>query len=644
MSLIERLRGLGVSASTNVLVGLGGEQALYLNAEEIARSDAVDVAVSALLAEWDVVDQAEASRLILLGLEQTSDPLAFARVLDAALSSPAVVQRLAPDIEPVLIGRAQVRANPGEAHIAIDAWDGLLRLVLSRTLRQFGVLGLLSGIRGDEEPSFATSIARRLGVIYLYFSDPASRVAARDALLVLRAGPEARSDAEHELGAACLVDALESALASEVESAMRRARRYFSSAVESDADRVDAQLYAAALDGVLALVEGGDPAVVTEAARSVGEMALLRKAWQTSGRLSRWLGDPSAAEAEWWMVVECLAEAAPQLSEEIWLNAASSLEAIARAYRATRVARVLPVDTPGLQSLIEPRLSTSFVDSYSRSCALVRWAREIEGDPELVDSAVRLEELIADPPAQGAAIARLRDQLPDPELLDTVLAGLRKDARQLLERRLVTLEGDESVLLNPIARRLGQDIRSELEGSADYEGQTRIFFDRIVDLTIRFVESRLDVEPGFGSGGWSYLARPDALEAELQVDFFNFVKGTMLGGVVDLEIRNTGGGRADIRFSLGATKVVAELKRDKTPVEPGKIDSYLNQTGLYQGANVALGLLLILDISPKPHGEVRSLSQSIWVAAKPALAAGDMPRAIVTAVVSGNRPSPSAVL
>lgn len=51
-------------------------------------------------------------------------------------------------------------------------------------------------------------------------------------------------------------------------------------------------------------------------------------------------------------------------------------------------------------------------------------------------------------------------------------------------------------------------------------------------------------------------------------------------------------------------------------------DSYLNQTGLYQSANVALGLLMVLDLSPKPQGQVRSLGNSIWVAEKPALAKG----------------------
>jgi hypothetical protein len=384
--------------------------------------------------------------------------------------------------------------------------------------------------------------------------------------------------------------------------------------------------------------------MVADSARTVREMALLREAWRAPGRLSRWLGDASAAEGAWWMVSEDLAAAAPELTDDVWLNAAASLESIARGYRAARVALVLPTGSPGLPAIIEPRLTSAFLRSNYRIRALSKWAAEIREDPELAGAVAKLQELVEEPvPPRAVAIAELRDQIPDPERLDAILAEVTSEQKALLERRLQTLDGDESVLCNPILRRLGNDIRAGLEGAADYEGLTRMFFDRIVDLTIRFVASRLDVEPGFAKGEWSYLADPDALEEQLQIDYYDFLKGSMLGDVVAMEARNTGGGRADVQFSLGGTRVVAELKRDKAPVDSGGIDSYLNQAGLYQSANVSLGLLLILDTSPKPQGQVRSLSQSVWLASKPALADGDVPRIIVTAVVSGNRPSPSAV-
>lgn len=316
----------------------------------------------------------------------------------------------------------------------------------------------------------------------------------------------------------------------------------------------------------------------------------------------------------------------------------------ARAYRAARVARALPEPAAGLLAVIEPRISGTFVQANDRRRALTRWAAEVRSDPELGAAAAHLEEVAADPKGPTAsAIADLRAQIQNPETLDAILAGLREDQLAVLERRLETFDGDESVLDNPVARRVRDDIRRELEGKPDYTGQARMFFDRIVDMTIAFVQSRLDLQTGAAGGRWKYLADPRALERELQADYYDFLKGTRFGAVAMIEVPNVGGGRADVLFALGAIRVVAELKRDEVPIEPGSIDSYLNQAGLYQSTNAALGLLLILDLSPKPSGQVRSLGQSFWVAQKPALAAGDTPRSIVTAVVAGNRTTPSGV-
>src|SRR5262249_16955208 len=147
----------------------------------------------------------------------------------------------------------------------------------------------------------------------------------------------------------------------------------------------------------------------------------------------------------------------------------------------------------------------------------------------------------------ATAIAALRATADNPEAVDALIDGLSAAEQQVLERRLETLDGDESVLSNPVARRLGSDLRAALEGRPDYHGPARVFFDRIVDLTIRFVRSRIDFQAGFARRKWAYLADPDALEQSLQLDYYDFLAGSMLGDVVDVEIPNIGGGRADVR-------------------------------------------------------------------------------------------------
>jgi hypothetical protein len=523
-----------------------------------------------LTGAWERVDQAQARELLLSGLRRTPDPLAFAAAIDMLFAAPAILAELGADLDDALLVRAASRTDAREGHMAIDALDGVLRRVLAGSARPFRLLELLTSIRADEPPGFAVAVARRLGVVYLHFREQSTRDAVRDALLALLGHDAARGDAHHELGLTRLIDALESTTAPSVEQGLRDARARFSAATDVDNERLDARLYAAALDGVLALVEQRPAADVQAAADEVHELALVRTAWRAPGRLAQWLGDTTAGEREWWAVSTTFATAARHLEDEVWLDAAASLEAIARAHRASTVAHLVPTEAPGLQAVIEPRISEAFVHFSHRRRALARWVQDVREHPELADAASGLAEVVQTPKGDAAtAIAALRAKADDPEAVDALIAGLSGAEQQVLERRLKTLDGDESVLSNPVVRRLSSDLRAGLEGQPDYHDTTRIFFDRIVDLTLRFVRSRMDVQTGFARGKWSYLADPDALEQSLQLDYYDFMAGSMLGDVVDVEIPNIGGGRADVRFAAGAIRIVAEIKRDKKAIEPG---------------------------------------------------------------------------
>lgn len=273
-----------------------------------------------------------------------------------------------------------------------------------------------------------------------------------------------------------------------------------------------------------------------------------------------------------------------------------------------------------------------------------RWAQDVRDHPELADTATALEQVTATPKGDTATpIDTLRAHTSDPAMVDAVLMDLRAIERTVLERRLQTFDSEDSILHNRVITRVIQDIQSQLDGATDYYGDTRIVFDRILDATIRFVATRHDIEVGLARDRFGYLTNSNALERALQIDYYDYLQSTRLADTVDIEKSHIGGGRSDICFSIGGIRIVAEIKRDKAPVATGALDPYLNQTGLYQNANVALGLLLVLDLSPKPQGQVRHLSKSIWLAWKPSLATSDEPRAIVTALIAGNRPTPSQV-
>lgn len=494
VAITERLRRAGTGAPLEALAQYGGEAELYRHAEQVSSSDAFDIAAWMLAGAWDHVSHDRAGHLILAGFQQTPDPMAFARAVDAVLARPQVATALAKGLYEVLLNRATARADAREAYIAVDAIDGALRLTLAGEARPFRLLELLSSVTENEHPVFAAAVARRLGVVYLYMPEQSARQAARDAMLVLTRHPEARGDALYELAASWLADGLESGTARDAETALRNARQAFSEAVTADAGRIDAELYAAALDGVIALVEHRDPSEVDTAAEQVRDLALVRMAWRAPGRLSRWLGDPVTAEQEWWLVTAAFAKAAHALEDDVWVNAADPLEAIARAHRAARTAQLHPVSAPGLPAVVEPRINEAFLATSYRLHQLERWAQELADDPGLSDAAAGLKEVVDYPkgPA-GSILSELRAKVEDPERFDALLKDLRSDQQALLERRLETLDGHQSILRNPVEQRLSQDTRAALDGSADYHGETRILFDRITDLTIRFVQDRQDI-------------------------------------------------------------------------------------------------------------------------------------------------------
>lgn len=349
VAVINRLRELGVNAGRDDLAGVGGEAELHRYAEQISTSDVMDVAAGVLVAAWDLVDRDAAARLLLSGVRGTPDPLAFTGTVDVIFEHPDVLTALTDEFNDALLTRAATRVDPRQAHIAVDAVEGALRLCLSGAVRPFRLLELLCSVTTAEQPRFAEAAARHLGVIYLHMPDTVLRREVCEALQTLTNHHNAGGDAMHELGAAWLVDALEAGSAPEVTSALRTARQYFSAAIEADHERLDARLYANALDGLLALVEARPAHEVQAAADEVHDLTLTRAAWHTPGRLGRWLGDRCAAEQEWWTLAAALAAAAHVIEDDVWMNAAVSLEAIARAHRATRIARVLPMPRPACE-------------------------------------------------------------------------------------------------------------------------------------------------------------------------------------------------------------------------------------------------------------------------------------------------------
>lgn len=73
-------------------------------------------------------------------------------------------------------------------------------------------------------------------------------------------------------------------------------------------------------------------------------------------------------------------------------------------------------------------------------------------------------------------------------------------------------------------------------------------------------------------------------------------------------------GRTDLYIGFGGHRFIAELKRHHGYVDAAVAASFFGQAGAYQGTNVRLGFLGILELVGRP-GPPASIEECLWHAA-----------------------------
>ncbi|WP_418515034.1 hypothetical protein [Delftia sp. PS-11] len=109
----------------------------------------------------------------------------------------------------------------------------------------------------------------------------------------------------------------------------------------------------------------------------------------------------------------------------------------------------------------------------------------------------------------------------------------------------------------------------------------------------------------------AYLRDQNATEFQFQSDLREWLSGNFLRGDVRTEVEGVATGRADVYVGFGAHRFVIELKRHQGMVNADVARQYLGQAGSYQGTNVKLGMLGVLELV-KREGPPASLEECIW--------------------------------
>jgi hypothetical protein len=630
-----------VLADARTLGDLGGLHAVLADAEILATSPALPlvlhVATTAADAPPDLIVLRD---LVVDGLRRQGSYLAFADVADIVADSfvaePAT-DRVFADALAIRI-EERYADTPAADVIAAAALEALLRLAVAGRVPNHRVLAIVENVAVDVEPAeFARRAVSVIGLAMQHW--PAAWIWG--ILERLLDQPDTAGAAALELGLARLGAGFSSRSESELVDQFREANVWFRRARNADADLGEAALWAAATSTVIAFASGASPNDVVALAAETRREALVRRAWEAGFADKPWMGLRSAAESEWSNLSELVAASA-QLAYPELHRLGPLLEAIVRIFAATRA---MTFGGEHARHVALGRIDTAFTEQVVLRDALSHWAGDDREDAVLRAAAADLlgylparDDLPGKSAATGDWIAPVAELLGVPA---EVAASLPPELTgRLLDQRL------EPKLPDPLLDDILARVTSALAGAPDLANyETRSVFFAVAGSALRYLRNRQDLTRAAQNKRLSFLfswgAGAAPLEQPLADDFAQWLESGETSGYTLTEVRNHGGGRVDIMVTVGPTRIVVEVKRSFTPVDPETARAFLGQAGMYQGTNVTLGFLLILDLSPKVSGFPPHLRSNVWVE-RARMNETDQWRHVVVLVVQGNKQDPSS--
>lgn len=607
MSVIAEIEARLGSGTAFTIAQLGGAAAIAAEADALVKAPYLDVLVS-LASSADTKDESILDALVLRGFREGSNALPFRDAANAVVDSDALRMRISKELQPVLAQRVNERQGVADGLVAAYALEAMFRLALSGAISKYQTLGLMTELGPEKNGLFAEHAAKLTGAAFHIWGEQ-DLLHALDRLLT---NEDAEGEAAFELGLAHLAQALEGNSLPEILQGLDTARVFFSHARRADEDRADAAAYFASID----LIRGFATGATVDALRAPLETLMAAVADRTRllqmGVLPSWLKPRQDRDIQWarfLRTVECLAK---DLERPSWLNAWAAMDRLLDVYDADRTICA----GAGLDVLLRPRIEASF----ARERGLLSHLDDLLCEPGWLEAhgeasrrlRARIDELekgaaASGKPKEGAPYPQLRRVLQD----DQRVRELPADFAERLEGLLVDRARQNEDIVHPVVQRVLSDVRIALAQCSDYNGIVRDDFDELVLQVVLFCKDRQDAGlKELGTRG-AYLRDSSATEFQFQSDLREWLSGNLRRGDVRTEVEGVAAGRADIYVGFGAHRFIIELKRHHGMVNEDVARLYLGQAGSYQGTNVKLGMLGVLELVNRV-GPPASLEECVW--------------------------------
>ena len=208
----------------------------------------------------------------------------------------------------------------------------------------------------------------------------------------------------------------------------------------------------------------------------------------------------------------------------------------------------------------------------------------------------------------------------------------------MVDRHLQDREAATRSRVHPVVNQIIECVNGQLRVCPDYTGPVREQLQPVVTSIIRFLARCLDAQEGGQRSPTRYLFDTNALEDDLQQHLIDWLYATDLYGYT-IESQHVGGGRIDLMFTFEGFRFVVELKREKQDASRTGLAAYLQQAGAYQVTGIAVGMLVVLDLTAEPLAP--HMRDNVWVDVLPPTDPGGTERHVCVVRVPGNRRSPS---
>ncbi|GGS61861.1 hypothetical protein AB0E75_31335 [Streptomyces griseoviridis] len=630
------------------LADLGGEDTFWQQADTLAASPLWFRAAETLLAEWDNLHHPDkAAAFITRALTTTTSPAAADDLLDQLVEHPGYLQRASSQLNNLALERSRHHTTPLEAELAGLFLEAALRLALPGTTRRYGLFDRLVDPGATRAPAaYARRVVRALGTAYEHWRDS-------DLLAALQHFTQTavHGDAAYELAMCHLADAANAPDRPTLLAAFTTARSFLQQAIDADEDRPDATAYLAALDAVLAF-DVGDTTTLTTATCQLRRSLTEHAMWLTGTR-THWRAGRYDTEAAWYTLSLDLEHADAHLDQRLttWPN--QTIQHILATYTAHRSVRLQPADAaPGLQVLVAPRIEDAFANRQGLLLHLRGLVADAPDDWD-ANAAHQLLQAIDDrlqadaPQAQSEGPGKAAAAASYPELAaelgSQLLASLPAHMLTSLQAGLADWEATLISRLPIAQQHIYNDIIAVLKGCDDFQHPTvRQRFAHLIVQTIRFLHSRTNRARAHHTPRFAYLFAPKPgeklpLEETVQEDLHDYLYGNLED--VDIEVTDRSGGRADIEVRFPGFSTVIECKRTKGKTTRKGLRRYLGQTVAYQAGGITLGMLVVLDLTPKPSW-IPNIRDDMWAEHIPSPVPEQRDRWAVVVRVPGNRTSP----